>query len=300
MKILVTGACGLLGGHIGGYFSQRHQVVGVDRNTWWGDRPIELIQGDLCAKGFIVDCIERTHPDVIIHCAAMVDVDACEQNAALAHQVNAEVTRSLVQAAPSQSLFVYVATDGLFKGDHAFAAENDPPCPKTEYARSKVHGEWATQLATENHLIVRTNFYGWSSGRKKTAAEWLHNALLTGQRITLYEDFFFSPIYVADFVRLLSALIDSGERGTFHLAGKDRVSKYEFGEMMAKCAGLQLNAVTRGAMKDSSFAVQRPRDMSLGCGRFERLLNLDVPSCQAGIRNFISHRDRPLSRRFDG
>jgi len=300
VRILVTGACGLLGGHVGAYFSQRHQVVGVDRNTWWGDRPIELIQGDLCAKGFIVDCLERIRPDVIIHCAALVDVDACEQNPTLAYQMNAEVTRSLAQAAPSQSLFVYVTTDGLFKGDNAFATEHDLPCPRTEYGRSKVHGEWATQLATENHLIVRTNFYGWSSGRKKTAAEWLHNALLTGQRITLYEDFFFSPIYVADFVRLLGALIDSGKRGTFHLAGKDRVSKYEFGEMMANCADLPLDAVTKGAMEDAPLTVQRPRDMSLACGRIERLLNLTVPSCQTGIRNFVSHRDCPLSHRFDG
>ena len=76
------------------------------------------------------------------------------------------------------------------------------------------------QLATDRHLIVRTNFYGWSSGRKQTSAEWLHAALKTGQPITLFGDFFFTPIYIVDFVELLERLIETGYLGIIHLVGR--------------------------------------------------------------------------------
>ena len=86
MKVLVTGACGLLGAHLtaalgaGGY-----DVVGLDRHPWWGDQPANVHICDLTMPGLITDMVESVRPDVLVHCAAMVNVDACEQNPALAY-----------------------------------------------------------------------------------------------------------------------------------------------------------------------------------------------------------------------
>ena len=150
----------------------------------------------------------------------MTNVDACERDPALAYASNADITRDIARAVPAGCLLVYIATDGIFVGDSPFATEESLPCPRTVYGRSKLHGEWNVKQATDNHLIVRTNFYGWSSGRKQTFAEWLYHSLDRGQPITLFDDFFFTPIYVVDLVVRLRLLIEGGHRGTFHLCGK--------------------------------------------------------------------------------
>src|SRR5207253_1441020 len=128
--------------------SRDHNVVGVDRHNWWGDHAVKMFLGELSEPSVIREAIAAAKPNVMVHCAANVDVDACEQSPANAYWMNGELTQRLVQSVPQECLFVYIATDGVFSGDAPFRAEMDLPCPRTVYGRSKLHGEWAVQLAT--------------------------------------------------------------------------------------------------------------------------------------------------------
>src|SRR5262245_58520657 len=96
---------------------------------------------DLSSPGTIGRVIADVRPRVIIHCAAMVDVDACERDPAAAYRRNAALTREIARAAGSESLMVYISTDGVFLGDAPFSTEEQLPCPKTVYGRSKLNGE---------------------------------------------------------------------------------------------------------------------------------------------------------------
>ena len=298
MKILVTGAGGLLGAHLVASLSRRHDLVGVDRHPWWGDEPAQWVSADLEEPGLLERTVRAVSPEAVIHCAAMVHVDACERDRASAYVANVVITRNLLRAVPPGCLFVYLSTDGIFKGDSSFCVEEELPCPRTVYGRTKLEGEWEVQLASPDYLIVRTNFYGWSSGRKRTSAEWLYEALEEGRPITLFEDFFFSPIYVADFVERLQTLIEGGHRGVFHLAGKERVSKSQFGERMAHLADFSMDRVRRGSIDEAHLLAPRPKDMSLDSSRFTRVTGLDLPDCVTGLRRFLQDRGLPLSRRF--
>lgn len=296
-RILITGSSGLLGAHLMAAFSKRAQVHGVDRHPWWGDRPLPVRLGDLADGAFLGAVLIAARPDILIHCAAITDVDRCEQDPSAAAACHEKLTKELASRIPRHCLFVYVSTDGLFKGDGPFAAEEDPPAPLTVYARSKLLGERQAAQAA-NHLIVRTNFYGWGSGRKRTAAEWLYQALAAGQEITLFRDFYFTPIYVVDFVERLIRLIEGGHRGLFHLTGKERVSKHRFGALMAEEAGLSFSCVREGSLGDSLLKVRRPKDMSLRCDRFRAATGMDLPDCRSGLQRFLSDRELPLSSRF--
>ncbi len=300
MKILVTGACGLLGSHVAALLSRRHEVTGTVRHPWWGDRPVRLLEGELTDESFLQRLVKQSSPDCVIHCAAMTNVDLCEKDPALAQALNAGLPRRIAQTVSPDCLFVYISTDGLFQGDKPLIAEEEPPKPRTAYGKSKWEGERAVEETSKRHLVIRTNFYGWSSGRKTTFAEWLHNALETKQPITLFEDFFFTPIYVVDLAERLAALIESGKTGLFHVAGADRVSKEEFGRKLAELGKLSLENVRRGTLSQASLAADRPKDMSLSSQRFCRTTGLAVPGCADGIRRFLEDRRRPLSLRGDG
>lgn len=297
MNIGVTGACGLLGSHLMAALADEHRVVGTDRYPWWGDRPATVLTGDLQDAAHRSEFLAESRPDVLIHCAAMVTVDGCEEHPADAYAVNATLTRDLARAVPAGCLVVYVSTDSVFKGDRPFATEQDLPCPRTVYARSKLHGEWEVQLATADHLIVRTNLYGWSSGRTVTSAEWLYTALRDGQPITLFDDFFFTPIYVGDLVDRIHGLVMHGARGLVHVAGRDRVSKFEFGRMLADTAGLSMVHAKRGSIDAAGLAADRPKEMSIASSRLGEL-RLEPAGCADGLRRFVGDRSRRLSERF--
>ena len=297
-KIVITGSSGLLGAHLMAAYAQRHEVIGVDRHPWWGDQPFRTFVEDLATPAAL-RLLRDLAPTVLIHSAALVDVDACEHDPTQAYAVNAQLTKAFARAVPLTCLVVYISTDGVFKGDAPHMAETDLPCPRTIYARSKLQGEWDVTLATPHHLIVRTNFYGWSSGRKQTAAEWLYQSLANGAPITLFDDFHFSPIYVVDFVQRLMLLTDGGHRGLLHLSGADRVSKYQFGAMMAKAAGFSTAPIRSGSIDKAALAAPRPKDMSLDSRRFCQLTGTTLPGCKEGLRRFLEDRTRPLSARVE-
>lgn len=297
MRILVTGACGLLGAHLMELLSRRHEVVGTDRNPWWGDASRAVVAGDLLDPRFVDEFIGRTAPQALLHCTAMTDVEACERDPEAARVQNAGVPRRLLGLLPADCLFVYLSTDAVFGGSRPMATEEDPPSPCSVYGRSKLEGEEAVRRRP-NSLIVRSNFYGWSSGRKKTFAEWLWGALERGEPLTLFEDFLFSPIYVADLAERLELLMEKNGRGVIHLAGRDRVSKSRFGLLLAEIAGLSHRSVRTGSVQDAGLLAVRGGDQSLDSSRFCRVTHVDLPGCREGLERFVEDRGRPLSGRF--
>lgn len=297
MRILVTGCSGLLGAHLMALLSRVHRVTGVDRHPWWGDQPARALQGELSSPEFLKAAVQEAQPEAVIHCAAMTDVESCERDPEAAYLANGAIPGRLACAVPRRCLFVQISTDAVFRGNAPLSSETQLRLPRTVYARSKVHGEWEVQIASDNHLILRTNFYGWSSGRKKTFGEWLYAALRAGESVTLFEDVFFTPIYVMDLAERIERLLALPHRGVLHLGGAERVSKARFGVRMAELAGFPLGNVHFGSLRESGLAVARALDTSLDSGRFSKLTGIPLPDCSAGLARFLAERELPLSQR---
>ena len=295
--VLVTGAAGLLGAHVAALLSQAHEVVGCDRHPWWGDGPVRMLQRDLLAPDAPAEVVALVKPDIVVHCAAMTDVEACEQDPARAFASNARLSGELARVVPPRCVVLYLSTDSVFSGRAAWAAEEDLPEPATVYARSKLEGERLIAQAAREHVIVRTNLYGWSSGRKPTFAEWLYGAFERREAIRLVTDVWFTPIYVVDLAHRLRRLMEGGARGLVHVAGKDRLSKFEFGMLLAHAAGFSTEAVIPSRLAELGLAAPRPREMSLASRRCEPLTGMAAPRCAAGLERFVRDRARPVSRR---
>lgn len=298
MRVLVTGASGLLGAHLLELFSRRHGVLGADRHPGWGDRAHEVRTGDLLDPVFTRGVVGEFAPDVVVHCAALVDVELCEREPALARSMNVETARLLAGAAGPKCLFIYISTDAVFSGEKSFWREEDAAEPLSVYARSKLEGETAVREEAPRHLAIRTNFYGWGSGRKPTFGEWMHDSLEKGKPVTLFSDVHFTPIYVGDLAERIGLLVSLGKTGLYHLAGAERVSKAEFGLKMAELAGFPAGRARIGSVEESPLKAPRAKDSSLDCSRFVRETGADLPDCAAGLRRFLREKAAPLSERF--
>ncbi|MFI5245287.1 MAG: sugar nucleotide-binding protein, partial [Gemmatimonadales bacterium] len=120
VNVAITGACGLLGAHLATALSVLHRVVGFDRHPWWGTSPLTLHQGDLTDAAARNAFLAAAAPDVLIHCAAMVDVDGCERTPDAAYRMNAALTKDLARGVPLGCRIVYITTDGVFDGTVPF------------------------------------------------------------------------------------------------------------------------------------------------------------------------------------
>lgn len=177
-RFLVTGASGLLGLNFSLQAVGRHQIVGVVNQHTIKRVPFHVVQSDLGQPGVTEDLLDEYRPEVVIHCAAMANVDACETQPDLAYHINATVPGEMALACKSRGVrFVHISTDAVFDGQRGDYSETDTPNPINVYAKTKLAGEQAVLSANADALVARVNFYGYSLFGKRSLGEFFVNNL---------------------------------------------------------------------------------------------------------------------------
>ena len=261
--------------------------MGIDRNPRSFSSQGQWEQCDLRDSQQVREIMGKFNPKVVIHTAAWVEVDGCEENPAKAKESNETLTKLVVSSSPKKAKIVYISTEQVFPGNKPYAKESDPTRPINIYGRTKLAGEQIVQKSGNPHLIVRTNFFGWSSGRKKTFGEWLIQSLREKQPIRLFTDFYFTPLYAGLMVDRLERLLKKDAQGVVHLGGRDRVSKYEFGKKLARMSGLSFCSVKDAQMDSVASLAPRPKDISLNSDRSEALLGTQAPTLEKSLQLFL-------------
>ncbi|MEM1890661.1 MAG: dTDP-4-dehydrorhamnose reductase [Pyrobaculum sp.] len=259
MKILVTGSGGLLGRKIVETAVERgYQVFAVYR-----ERPPPAgvsIRMDLGEVEKISE-LARIKPDVVIHAAAITNVDSCELNRELAWRINAEVTARLVQIFP-EAHFIYVSTDYVFDGESGQYREGDPPNPINYYGYTKLRGEEYVRTYSKKWTIARTSaVYGW--GPRENFATWLIDSLKKGVEVRVVVDQYVSPTLNTNLAEMLLDIAERGLTGVIHTAGASRVSRYHFALKIAEVFQLDPTYIKPVVMAEMKWVAKRPRDSSL-------------------------------------
>lgn len=277
---LVTGASGLLGSHLCRLLiAQGHCVTGVCNTHAIDVDGVEVVRLDMTDIAALEDLCHGLNVDVIVHTAALTNVDACEGDEPLAERLHADVSATLARVAAQKSArYVYISTDHLWDGTQKFIEETHPPKPLNAYARTKWHGELRALDANSQTLVVRTNFFGSGKSWHKSFSDWIVRALRSGETLTGFDNVFFSPISVQRLCAVIVALVEIGANGVYNVAGRERVSKYEFMIRLAARLGLDQGLIKRGSMTSVSLATRRPLEMSLDTHKIENTIGWRMPS----------------------
>jgi dTDP-4-dehydrorhamnose reductase len=143
-RLLITGASGLLGLNFAMQAAgdSRYVVTGVVNHNELAGVPFRVVQADLGRPQAVAELLERTRPDVVIHCAALANLEDCEAQPELAWRLNGVVPGELAAAAAQAGVrLVHISTDAVFDGQRGNYREEDTPNPLGVYARSKLAGE---------------------------------------------------------------------------------------------------------------------------------------------------------------
>ncbi len=266
LKILITGVTGQIGSRLAEKLGERHEIIAAVRDRTGFKGRYKTVLLDLSDPNSTKKAVELSAPDQIIHCAAITSPESCEKNKKLCQKVNAVGTAAIASAAvETGSRLIYLSTDLVFDGKKRFYNENDKPNPLSYYGFSKLEGEKAVSGTMRNYLIARTAIvFGKGLYRPEGGfADWLIKNLTEKNRLNLFTDQFRSHFYLGDCVRAIELLVESREKGLFHISGGNRESRYDFAIKLAEKLGLDRRLITATKMAGIPSVAKRPKDCSL-------------------------------------
>jgi len=286
-KILITGGSGLLGSNAARIAAETFEVYATYNSHISQIPGCKFVHLDVRDKQQVLSVFERVKPDLVIHAAGLATVDYCEEHKDEAWSINVEGTENVAVASKSiATKLIFISTDSVFDGRKGMYTEEDIPHPLTVYAETKLEGEKRVQRWMPDSMIVRTAFYGWSLHDKPSLAEWVLNSLRDGKKLKMWNDVFFSPILVNNLVEVLIAMHHKNLSGIYHVGGKERCSKYAFGQEVARAFGLDENYIGPSAMADATLNAPRPKDVSLDVGKISNVMDAGLLGIKNGLAWF--------------
>lgn len=287
-RILITGASGLLGLNLAlALDGKEHQVFGVANTAplqWVG---FKSIQAELTQEGIVGRLLNDLKPEVIIHCAAMANVDDCEANPEQAETINAMLPGQIAGiAAQNKIKMLHISTDAVFDGEKGNYSEKDLPNPLSVYARTKLGGELAVAAANPDALIARVNFYGWSMTGKRSLAEWFVSNLAEEKPLKGFTDVLFCPMMVLDLCTTLMQALAMNLTGLYHVVGPQIMSKYEFGQAIARKFNFPPDLITPASVKDAGLKAARSPNLTLSTEKITSALGHSLPDFESGLQKF--------------
>jgi dTDP-4-dehydrorhamnose reductase len=283
-KMLITGGSGLLGSNIAKLAKLNFDVYATYNNNQVTMESVNYFRANIIDNEILVK-IKDIKPDTIIHCAALTDIDYCEENPDEAYMLNTVATMRIVEAAKEIGAYlIYISTDSVFDGSEGNYSENDITNPINVYGKTKLKAEEGISSIFSNFCIVRTNIYGWNKIGKFSIAEWMLNRLFTHQELPGLKDIFFSPIFVNHLIDMLFYLQDKRYKGIIHIAAKKACSKLEFAYMIANVFQLNKEYIKPISIDDLNLKAKRGKDLSLNITKIEEISGRFCPSIENGLR----------------
>jgi dTDP-4-dehydrorhamnose reductase len=289
VKLLITGASGLLGINLAMETMTEHEVIGVDRGRL-RSVPFQLIQTDFIQSHKLNAILDSTNPDWLINCAALANLEACEKHPDQARQLNADFPAELASAcAKRQIKFVQLSTDAVFDGTRAgMYTEEDEPNPQGVYSQTKLAGELAVQQANPSAIIARVNFFGWSLSGRRSLGEFFVNNLSEGRNVNGFTDVIFCPMWVNHLSRTLVEMLEKDLHGLYHVVGAQAMSKYQFGVEVARKFGLRSSLIEPQSVERSALTAKRSHNLWLSVHKLSTALGHEIPEFSTGLDGFYT------------
>ncbi len=288
-RILITGASGLLGINLAMETMNAHDITAVDRGRLT-NAPFKIFNGDLLNPGILDEALDSAHPQWLINCAALADLEACEDNPGIARRLNIDLPAQMAKACKKRGIsFVHISTDAVFDGEKdGFYTEEDAPNPLGVYSRTKLAGEYAVFEENKKAIVARVNFYGWSLSGKRSLAEFFHHNLTHQKSMSGFTDVKFCPMLVNHTARTLIKMLQNELSGLYHLVGPQAMSKYQFGVEIARRFSLKEGEISPKSILSSSLTARRSHNLWLSTHKLSTALGESLPEFSTGLDEFYA------------
>ncbi len=288
-KIFITGVNGLLGQKLVAQLIERDtfEIIGCgkgkSRLPFGG---FEYIPLDITQESRVKEVIGHLKPEIIIHAAAMTNVDECELNQESAYLVNVKATEYLLKAAEKiNSHFIYVSTDFIFSGDHGPLDEDAAAAPVNYYGGTKVEAEKLVISSSLKWAIARTVLvFGIAHDMSRSnIVLWVKSSLEQGKNIQVVDDQFRTPTLAEDLAEGCILIAEKEAEGIFHISGPDYLTPYEMAIITADYFGLDKSLISKVDSKTFTQPAQRPLKTGFIIEKARRVLGFEPKTFRTAI-----------------
>lgn len=286
MRIYITGIAGMLGYGIVQELKEKTVIFGNDI--------VDIVIPGLSyttVSLFDMPAVEQDilekRIDILVHTAAMVSVDGCEENPEAAEKINTCVTAELSELCKKHRIkMVYISTDAVFDGeDSRLYTEEDKVNPLNVYGRTKLNGEAAVLKYPEN-LVFRTNIYGINIQKKLGFGEWVSHSLIEGKTLHMFTDIDFSPILVNELAELIYQACRKDLSGLYHACGTGCITKYDFGVKLKEVFHIKSGEICRSASEEAGLKAKRSKHRGMSNRKLADALHMEISTPEESIKKF--------------
>lgn len=284
MRIVVTGGSGMLGHCLMRRAVPKHQLFGT-----YHTHPVEisgcnLARLDITDDKMVDSMVKALRPDVVIHTAALTDVDACERAPEKARRINSDGTAIVAKATEQAGAhLIYVSTDYVFDGSKGNYVETDEPNPVNQYGASKYLGEENAQQNCTATTIIRTTMFGLKLSPQVGMIENMVAALRERKPMTRFVDQFSSPLYTGHLSEVILRLAERRTGGIFHVGSLSRVSRFAFSKEVASVFACGASEIHPKPFQQIDGLARRPQDTSLVSDKLREQLGMPLPAVHDGL-----------------
>ncbi len=282
MKLLVTGATGMLGSKMMDILGASHEVYGTSPQKSEGVFPADITHPEE-----IFALVQELQPDAIVHCAAYTAVDACEEFPELAHAVNGQGTRNVALAAESVGAEVfYISTDYVFDGEKEGPyVEDDSTNPTSVYGKSKLEGERAIQEVCSKWYIGRTQ---WLYGEGGTNfAQTIIRLGRERESLKVVDDQHGSPTYTKDLAYEVKSILEAKAYGLYHLSNEGKTTWYGFAREILDHANVQVD-LQPCTSEEFPRPAKRPKNSVLQNKSLDKMLGNSMRRWQIALEDYVT------------
>ena len=283
MKILVTGANGMLAKEVKEKFAEGNEIIATD-----------VAELDITNEKAVMDYVMKTKPEYIINCAAYTAVDKAEENYELADKINGDGPTNLAKAAKSTGAkLVHISTDYVFGGDLDVSKdykEDDPKAPVTVYGKTKLHGEEGIEVNMDEYYIFRTAWlYGVGGNNFVKTMTKLGS---TRDEINVVSDQHGSPTYAKDLTEIIYQAINKKiPYGVYNATNEGYTTWYDFTKEILAEQGIacKVNPVTTEEYIEMMKVTQakRPYNSQMSKEKLKKY-GINVPDWKDGLKRYLA------------
>lgn len=284
-RILITGASGLVGHNIAQGLKGLGELHATAHRTPVAIPDVIEHPMDLMKVETVSAVIHEVKPDIVIHCAALADVDECEKDWHVAYTMNVRSTmRFSDDVRRREKRMIFISTDLVFGGERGNYRETDIASPLSSYGWTKLIAESHVARSGPKNAILRAALvYGKGAGEHGGFVGWMRRDLEAGNTVRLYQDEYRTPLYVGNMVSVVREVIEKNIGGLYHIAGMERVNRYDFGVRLANVFGLPSSRIEAASLEQHG-GVRRPPDCSLNIDRASAVFETEFLTVREGLR----------------
>jgi len=294
-KVFITAANGLIGRALVKLYRDEVDLYG----SYYPHKPARGLERcnyfalDVRDRDTVWNKLDEIKPDVVIHAASIGSVDYCEKNREEAYEVNVKGTEHILCWCNKVKVrMVFISSNAVFDGDNPPYSEDSPLNPINYYGELKAVSEKEVLECGGSHIIVRPILaYGWNDPNERlNPVSWLIGDLKAGKNIKLVDDRFSNPLFSESCAEAIWRSLEREEPAIYNIAGKDIVSRYEFGLKTAKVFGLDPDLIEPVPNSFFKEIAPRPVNTSYATAKMEKELGIESLGLEEGLRRMRDNK----------